>query len=80
MIKPLIFKCPICNETKVNEHECGPTVTRELKGINVRYYHTVYGTYYITKDHEKWWTCANCGYHLPVEDLSSLIRLYCLGN
>lgn len=61
-----MFKCPKCGCTELNEHEVGPTVTREVQCINRRHFSVEYDTYWISVDVKKWWTCRACGWRLPV--------------
>lgn len=63
-----MFKCPKCGCTELNEHEVGPTTTREVQCIDHQDFSTKYDTYWISADAEKWWTCRTCGWRLPVVD------------
>lgn len=72
----MLFTCPECGGNKLHEHEIGPILTREIRGIHSQYHHTVYDTYWISQDSKKWWTCGDCGWRLPVadKDTPGLIR------
>ena len=68
-----MFKCPECNSTTLHEHEIGPIITREVRGINSHHHCTVYDDHWQSVGSKKWWTCANCGWKLPVGNTDELI-------
>jgi transcription initiation factor IIE alpha subunit len=70
----MLFKCPECGSNKLFENEIGPVITREVRGIHSQYHHTVYDVYWASKDGEKWWTCGDCGWRLPVSTTPELIK------
>lgn len=68
-----MFLCPECRSTKLYEHAIGPTIIREIRGINSQYRCTVYDTYWPGAKGEEWWTCGNCGWRLPATNIDELI-------
>ena len=54
----LMFKCPECGHAAINEHEVGPTITREVQVIDTDDFCTVYDTYWVSEESKMWWTLS----------------------
>ncbi len=68
-----MFKCPECGNTTLNEHEVGPTITREVKRVDADDFCTVYNTYWVSEESKMWWTCRKCGWRLPAKYIVELV-------
>lgn len=67
------FVCPKCGCTDLRENEIGAVITREVRGIHPQYHHTIYDVYWISAAPKKWWTCGECGWHVPADTVDELI-------